>query len=193
MRKTDVRDGRDQAVSIPIFPGYFINKEGCVWSAHRKGRIPFGSSRFLDPSDWDLRKPWRDPEGYLHVTLAVGRSNQRQRVALHILVARTFLGDRPPGLVVAHLDGDKSNNHASNLAYVTQRENIGHKRQHKTMICGDQSHMSRLSDAQCVEMIELISLGFPRREIARIFGVSLAHVFALKSGRIRKHLNRIGK
>ena len=180
---------RQGLVPIPGFPGYHIDRAGQVWSAHRKGKVPRGArSAWLDPQDWTLRQPWRDPEGYLHHTLVRDNAGTRQRIALHILVATAFLGPRPEGLVVAHLDGDKSNNRVENLTYVSQRENIGHKRDHGTMVCGDRSHLSRLTDHQCSRMLDCLKVGFSRREVAGAFGVSVAHVAALKTGRIRKHL-----
>jgi hypothetical protein len=175
-------DDRQGAVPIPNFLGYHIDRTGRVWSAHRKGRIPRGAcSRWLDRRDWTLRQPWRDPEGYLHHTLVRDGEGNRQRIALHILVAAAFLGLRPEGLVVAHLDGNKANNRAENLAYVTQRENIEHKRDHGTMHCGDRSHHSRLPDHQCSRMLDCLGAGFSRREVAGAFGVTVSHVAASES------------
>lgn len=39
---------------------------------------------------------------------------------VHQLVAAAFLGRRRKGYVVVHLDGDKKNNNATNLKYVTK-------------------------------------------------------------------------
>lgn len=52
----------------------------------------------------------------------------KKRVAayVHILVADAFVGKRIEGHVVNHIDGNKLNNSASNLEYVTQKENIHH-------------------------------------------------------------------
>ncbi|QDL90380.1 HNH endonuclease [Paroceanicella profunda] len=182
-------DDRRAAVPIPDFAGYFVGPAGHVWSAHRKGRTPKDAhSPWLDSADWRPLHPWRDHEGYLHHTLVCSGGIERQRIALHILVATAFIGPRPEGLVVAHLDGDKSNNRADNLAYVSQRENIEHKRMHGTMACGDRSHLSRMTDHQCLRMLDCLRVGYSRREVAGAFGVSVAHVAALKTGRIRKHL-----
>lgn len=38
-------------------------------------------------------------------------------------MAEAFLGPRPDGLVVRHLDDDRTNNRASNLAYGTASDN----------------------------------------------------------------------
>jgi len=54
--------------------------------------------------------------GYGRVT--IGKS-----MAVHKIVALTFNGDRPEGYDINHIDGDKKNNSASNLEYVTTSEN----------------------------------------------------------------------
>lgn len=45
------------------------------------------------------------------------------RQAVHVWVAELFIGPRPEGLVVNHIDGNPTNNHVSNLEYVTPQEN----------------------------------------------------------------------
>jgi hypothetical protein len=49
-----------------------------------------------------------------------------KRIAVAHLVAHHFIGPRPDGLYVNHIDGDKLNNRAENLEYVTQSENLKH-------------------------------------------------------------------
>lgn len=67
--------------------------------------------------------------GYLKVYVQ-GRPNRiRQRV--HVLVARTWLGD-PEGRQVRHLNGDKRDNRLTNLAYGTNRENVDDMVRHGT-------------------------------------------------------------
>lgn len=63
--------------------------------------------------------------GYLKVCLYVGK--RVQTIEVHRLVAMTFLDKPTDGkrYVVDHIvDGDKLNNHPSNLQYITQSENI---------------------------------------------------------------------
>lgn len=45
---------------------------------------------------------------------------------VHGLVANVFIGPRPIGSQVNHRDFDRTNNHVTNLEYVTPRENIHH-------------------------------------------------------------------
>jgi len=67
-------------------------------------------------------KPFKCRQGYLYVDLFNGES--KQRFAIHRLVASHFVGGYGPTRVVNHLDKDKTNNHYTNLEWVSQRENI---------------------------------------------------------------------
>lgn len=62
--------------------------------------------------------------GYFFVHLCKGGNKRVQRV--HKLVASAFLGERPEGCTVNHIDGDKTNNHPNNLEYMTQGDNVRH-------------------------------------------------------------------
>lgn len=68
-------------------------------------------------------KPLRT-NGYLHVVLSVG--GRKRREAIHVLVAERFLGPRPLGHVVNHKNGNRADNRAENLEWVTQSENVEH-------------------------------------------------------------------
>ena len=64
---------------------------------------------------------YRNPNGYRVVKID-GRN-----YSVHRLIAHAFFGPAPPGkLHVNHLDGDKSNNRAENLEYVSPSENARH-------------------------------------------------------------------
>lgn len=69
-------------------------------------------------------KPVLISHGYQHVSLC--RDNKAKSFRLHKIVAEAFLGPCPEGHVVNHRDGVKTNNWASNLEYVTPRENTAH-------------------------------------------------------------------
>lgn len=51
---------------------------------------------------------------------------------VHSLVAEAFLGPRPYGYDIDHIDGNKLNNNASNLRYVTHEDNMKHFYKHNT-------------------------------------------------------------
>ena len=53
----------------------------------------------------------------------INRGGKRTNHLIHHLVAQYFIGDRPDGLVIDHIDRDKLNNCFDNLRYVTQKFN----------------------------------------------------------------------
>ena len=70
--------------------------------------------------------------GYLTVNLS--RDSKRKTFNVHWLVARTFLGDPPTdeaGNYQIHHGPDPgiTNNHAANLSYLTQKDNLEEQRQ----------------------------------------------------------------
>jgi hypothetical protein len=74
----------------------------------------------------EIVKPCGDP--YLHVHLGA----YRRGVRVHVLVAEHFLGPRPASnWVVDHINGDKKDNRACNLQWLTPRENCYIKPQRK--------------------------------------------------------------
>lgn len=69
--------------------------------------------------------PWKSKDGYWLVQLSL-ESGERKHHLVHRLVAEKFIPN-PLGLPqVNHKDGDKSNNHVSNLEWCTQSFNMKH-------------------------------------------------------------------
>lgn len=98
----------DSFIPIPGYPGYFANPDGRI-----RGR----SGKVL--------KPVIQGKGYAYV--CVKRDNGRlfnRRV--HGLIAETFLGPRPDGCHVNHKNGERADNRAANLEYVSNRANVIH-------------------------------------------------------------------
>lgn len=62
--------------------------------------------------------------GYKHITLSKG--NTRKTVVVHKLVATAFVANPLNKPQVNHKDGNKENNTANNLEWVTQTENNRH-------------------------------------------------------------------
>lgn len=69
-----------------------------------------------------IMKPEVNHNGYLRVGLYNGGKMYHKRVAT--LVAEAFLGNKPAGTEIDHLDGNKLNNKPANLRYVTHKENV---------------------------------------------------------------------
>ena len=76
--------------------------------------------------------------GHLH--LGLSRENRVRTFTVHVLVARAFLGPRPAGMEIRHLDGDAGNNVPENLRYGTHGENEADKVRHGTHRNGRKTH-----------------------------------------------------
>lgn len=68
-----------------------------------------------------ILKPSLHHEGYYRVNLAIPLSTRKQVIVRH-LVAEAFLGPRPKGHWVMHLDGNQANCKLANLAYLSPSE-----------------------------------------------------------------------
>lgn len=65
-------------------------------------------------------RPWQSGRyGHLKVQIEDGR-----RRFVHQLVAESFLGERPDGADVRHLNGNPADNRVENLTYGTRSENV---------------------------------------------------------------------
>lgn len=71
--------------------------------------------------------PCLDSYGYPHVKLSDGGGlATRRSVSVHVVVAAAFIGPRPLGFDINHIDTDKRNNAVGNLEYVTRSDNLKH-------------------------------------------------------------------
>ena len=68
--------------------------------------------------------PHHDKDGYLRVDLY--KNNHRKKFGVHQLVALNFVPGSFPGAVVNHKDENKTNNHYSNLEWITSKENTNY-------------------------------------------------------------------
>lgn len=97
---------------VPGFPGYRCSNLGQVMSYRRK--LPHVLSQTLHDSN--------NPDGYLSVTLH-DKDGHPSNWFVHRVVAMTFLPDFDTQLTVNHQDGNKQNNHVSNLEMMTSSDN----------------------------------------------------------------------
>lgn len=94
---------------IPGWPRYWVSNDGQI--VGRRGR---------------LLKPSFSKRGYAFVSLPRNGAfvnAQAIAVQVHKLVLLAFVGPKPEGMQCRHLDGNKVNNHISNLVWGTASEN----------------------------------------------------------------------
>lgn len=117
--------------------------------------------------------------GYLQVTIG-GRN-----AFVHRLVATTFHGPRPDGLLCRHLDGNKLNNAASNLAWGTRLDNAADDLIHGTRVRGERMGNARLTE-DVVREIRFSTESL--RCIARRLGVSVTAIAQVRNGKTWSHV-----
>lgn len=125
-----------------------------------------------------MLKPTNMGRGYVGVALR-GRNKQR----VHQLVARTFLGECPPGQVVCHNDGNPGNNRLENLRYDTQASNCRDTVRHGRSTRGADNPAAKLT-ANDVRAIRLrLVEGHSVSAVAKVFRVTTGHIYGIRSGR----------
>lgn len=106
--------------AVPGYEGlYEVSNEGRVRSMKRRGT-----------SGKVLAHKRAQRGGYLTVSLL--RHCEQTTRPVHSLVLEAFVGPRPAGAEIRHLDGDPTNARLGNLAYGTHSENARDKRAHGT-------------------------------------------------------------
>ncbi len=108
--------------------------------------------------------------GYESLTLRL--NEVRKDYSIHVLVAEHFIGPRPDGFQVNHIDGNKINNNVTNLEYVTQSENMKHAfRLGLQCNKGENHSQSKLTELDIIKIRRMRMKGFKNNEIAARFNV----------------------
>ena len=125
-----------------------------------------------------------DKDGYKTVSIHFGEHNQRTS-KVHQLVASAFIGPKPNGLEVGHIDGVRGNNAASNLKYTTKRDNQADRIAHGTAPHGTKNPMAKLTAEQVSAIRQAVG---SQQAIADVFGVSQSNVSFIRRGLTWTHI-----
>lgn len=108
-------------IDLKGFEDYYAGDDGNIYTT----KI---SPRYNPKGDLRLLRPRTHPSGYYYYGLFVGKGPNKQRLWRrgHRLIAEAFIGKIPKRMEINHMDGDKHNNHPSNLEIVTRQQNITH-------------------------------------------------------------------
>lgn len=122
-----------------------------------------------------IRKYVTTSNGYKIV--GFGRRGANICRSVHSLVAEAFLGPKPHGHQVRHLDGVRANCSASNLAYGTPLENAADRERHGNTCRGDKNGNRIVSSDQVEELRALYAAGgVSQYDLADRYGISQAQV-----------------
>jgi hypothetical protein len=129
-----------------------------------------------------------DVHGYLRTTLRKADTGKATGIGLHRIMAATFIGPCPDGLVVNHIDGVKTNNSPSNLEYISQADNNRHAfRIGLNQQVGEEHHASKLTD-QAVQIIRSSRRQKTSKSLALRFGVTESLISAVQTGKVWRHV-----
>lgn len=132
------------------------------------------SSRGRVRSPRRVRQLNQHRDGHLQVTLH--RKGKRKTFFVHTLVLEAFIGPRPKGLQCRHLDGDPTNNWATNLQWGTQAENYDDRRKHGTCCSGVRHGRARLTWESVEEIRRRYKDGETQQAIADDFGTAQSRI-----------------
>ena len=183
---------QEQWRPVPGYEGiYDVSDHGRVRSVSRKalrkdGRPLSVSGRILTANP--------NGRGYPRVTLNFNGTSKWSSV--HSLVATTFLR-KPPGkigtyrtgYVVNHKDGDKTNNHVSNLEYIAALANISHARASGALSAkGERNNKAKLCADDVRAIREEYSRGTRQKDLAAKYGIAQTGISSIVRRKTWSHI-----
>jgi hypothetical protein len=144
--------------------------------------------------------------GYLQVCLSMG--GVMRTFTVHRLVCEAFIGPRPVGMDINHKNGDKADNSAPNLEYVTHAENMTHADEVLNVIVptrargdengsraspenlkrGEQINTAVLTEERVLAIKEMLGSGVKQRDVAEHFSISQTQVWRIRTGVTWRHV-----
>lgn len=130
-----------------------------------------------------------NPKGYVYATISV--RNKTVNLNVHRLVALAFIPNPENKPEVNHKDGNKSNNHYSNLEWVTHKENIQHAIKNKLLIhCKGSKTSNAVLDEGQVKVVKTLlknkEISIPN--ISRYFNIAASAIFKIRKGENWSHV-----
>ena len=140
---------------------------------------------FSEKLNRELR-PWLNEQGYLVISLWIDGEKILERV--HRLVALVFHGKPEEKLTVNHKDGNKLNNHESNLEWLSKTDNLKHAWKTGLMPKGSESYLSVLKEEDVVAIKQMFAEGLSNIEITNRFPVGKSTISKIRQKQIWKHV-----
>jgi hypothetical protein len=177
-------EGFKELTACDILSGfYFINEHGEIVSKKCNKKLRFKT----------------DKDGYCAVNLCTNeligaKEHKRKTFRVAGLVLREF-GDEPPATMkdptVEHKDGNKKNNHISNLCWLERNEN---SKTRKHTCPGEKNGAAKLTEQQVIEIKKLLSYQIlTLREIGELYGVDKSTISKIKRSKNWSSIGSTGR
>jgi hypothetical protein len=154
---------------VPGFPGYLAGSDGKVYKNATGRGIKAGRGLYC-------MKGNKTGYGYIKIFIRQ-RGRTLAYVLAHRMICEAFNGPPPsPAHVVRHLDGDRTNNVPSNLAWGTHRDNCDDAVAHGSLK-GTKNGRNRLTESDVVDIRRQRASGVTGPVLAEKYGVSLSTIY----------------
>ena len=138
---------------------YIITDQGDIYNAHTGKKL----------------KPRPNDKGYLRICV------YDKMMFVHRLVAEKYVPNPENKQQVNHIDGNKLNNCADNLEWVTNKENRMHAMQNNLIVAGEKCPWAKLNLKKVEYIREHTELN--SRQLAEMFSVSVGTISDIRNNR----------
>jgi len=150
---------------LPEYPDYIIYEDARIFSTSTK-------KVFI--------RPGLTQDGYpqVNVKSLLAKNGYRHSIKVHRLVAKAFCPNPNNYKEVNHIDGNKLNNHYTNLEWCSRSHNIKHAFRLKLRSSeGTNNARAKISEWQ-VKAIRFLykNFGYKQKDLGRIYGITQTHV-----------------
>lgn len=166
---------------VPDFEGYYeVSNLGRVRSVDRVVTRDYGDGRTTTVTRCGQIMKFDYRDGYATVRMQANR--RAFKAYVHRLVCEAFNGEQPSAekSMVAHNDGDPTNNTPGNLRWATEAENQRDREGHGTHNRGERSHLAKLTWDDASEIRQSCE---PTSHLASRFGVTPANIRMIRRGK----------
>jgi hypothetical protein len=131
---------------------------------------------------------WKDAKGYQRVNLFKNKTRHDNKI--HRLVAIAFLPNPYNKPEVNHKDGNKQNNHLSNLEWSTTKENVEHsfKIGLNSGRKGALNNKAKLKEGDIKSIRDLYAKGLGYKELAISFNIHKSTMNKIVNNQLWKHI-----
>lgn len=134
-----------------------------------------------------ILKQYKSNSGYYRVRLF--KDGKYKNESVHRLVAFAFVANPMEKTTVNHIDGDKSNNTATNLEWNTPAENHAHALNTGLKPKGEKIHRSKMTESKIRQIRAMYDRkDMPTRKIAKEFSLCQTTVADIVARRTWKHI-----